>query len=399
MTRPVPPPTPGNRLLERRLADATKQERSQGLARSCPALEERERLRYTLGDRRVLSFCSNDYLGLASHSSAPLQAASGAAASRLVCGDLPRHRELEARFAEWVGTEDAVLFPSGFQANVGLPSALIQARDHVYSDALNHASSIDGLRLSAAPRTILPHLERPELGPGKLGYDEALAWWFCESVFSMDGDGPGLVELEAHLAQGGCLVLDEAHAIGLYAGGRGRAARLTRKPTVIVAPLGKAFGCAGAMACASRRVCAWIRSHARAFVFTTGVSPVLVERIAAALELVRGAEGERRREVLWRNVSRLRARLEDCLGPAKALASPILPVVVGSNERALHLSARLLDRGWHVQAIRPPTVPRDRARLRITVSAEHEAEQIDAFARDLTQLLAESSIQPNEGPQ
>jgi 7-keto-8-aminopelargonate synthetase-like enzyme len=377
----VPPPSPGNRALDQRIRAALSQEAQAGLRRRCPTPEQREGLRYRLDGREVVSFCSNDYLGLAGQQTEASAAASGAAASRLVCGDLEVHREVEARFAAQLGFEDAVLFPSGFQANVGVPAALLGEQDVAHSDALNHASLIDGLRLAPAARKILPHLEPPpELAPDRGG----VSWWIVESVFSMDGDGPALSQLDTHLARGGCVYVDEAHAIGLYAGGRGRAAQLRHRPTVLVAPLGKAFGCAGAFVCASRSVCEWIRGHARAFVFTTGVSPALVARIAHALELVAGPEGDRRRELLWRNVEALRTALE--LEPHGSLISPILPLVVGDNARALKLSSALLERGWHVQAIRPPTVPESGARLRITVSAAHELDDIEGFAADLRAL-------------
>jgi 8-amino-7-oxononanoate synthase len=384
---------PGNGTLDERLAEALEREGRAGLARRCPPLDARAGLRYRLGARAVLSFCSNDYLGYAderppARASAP---PSGAAASRLVCGDLEAHRAIEQSFADLVGFDDAILFPSGFQANVGVPAALLGAHDLACSDALNHASLIDGLRLAAAPRRILPHLARPDLSE-LIGQADAvgLNWWFVESVFSMDGDGPALHDLDDHLGAGGCLYLDEAHAIGLYAGGRGRAAQLRHRPTVMVAPLGKAFGCAGAFVCGSRSVCAWLRAHARAFVFTTAVSPVLIDRIRHAIELVSGLDGELRRERLWSNVARLRA----ALGIDAGEPAPIVPVVVGDNTSALELSAALLERGWHVQAIRPPTVPEGAARLRITLSAAHEPETIDAFAADLSALLRARNLDP-----
>jgi 8-amino-7-oxononanoate synthase len=385
VTRRVLPSLRGNRGLDERLSATMAEERAVALDRRCPPLEGREGLRYRLDGRSVVSFCSNDYLGLADQRPSVEPHASGAAASRLVCGDLEDHRAIEREFASFIGSDDAVLFPSGFQANVGVPAALLGVDDLACSDALNHASLIDGLRLAAAQRRILPHLERPTIHPGA-----GLCWWFVESVFSMDGDGPALADLEAHLIEGGCLYLDEAHALGLFAGGRGRAGQLEHRPTVVVAPLGKAFGCAGAFVCGSRIVCEWIRGHARAFVFSTGVSPVLIPRIRHALELIAGPEGERRRELLWRNVDRLRAALG--LEPRR-LSAPILPIVVGRNTTALQLSAALLERGWHVQAIRPPTVPDHAARLRITVSAAHEPETIDAFARDLLQLLDASEVE------
>ena len=382
MTRRILPPSPGNLGLDDRLRAALAVEREAKLERRCPTLTGRSGLRYTLEGREVLSFCSNDYLGLADQR-IEFEAPSGAAASRLVCGELPEHRALERRFAAWLGYEDALLFPSGFQANVCVPAALLRAGDEVHSDALNHASLIDGLRLAPAKVSIRPHLEAPPSAayerPGASD-----AWWVIESSFSMDGDGPARADLDTHLARGGCLYLDEAHAIGLHAKGRGRAGGMRHRPTILVAPLGKAFGCAGAFVCASSTVCDYLRGHARGFVFTTGVSPALLPRIERAFELIAGPQGDARREQLWRNVEAAR----QLLGLPGTQASPILPLVVGTNERALELSARLLERGWHVQAIRPPTVPASRARLRITISAAHEPGQIEQFAADLRELMA-----------
>jgi 8-amino-7-oxononanoate synthase len=426
VTQRVPPPSPGklelspgNRALDQRLRAAMEAERAASLDRRCPPSSGRASLRYRLDGREVVSLCSNDYLGLADER--PLGSEpSGAAASRLVCGDLEVHREVEHRFAALLGFEDAVLFPSGFQANVGVPAALLRAGDVAHSDALNHASLIDGLRLTAARRELLEHLRAPSGGGG--GGAKTESWWFVESVFSMDGDGPALADLDAHLANGGCVYLDEAHAVGLHVGGRGRAAMLEHRPTVLVAPLGKAFGCAGAFVCASASVCEWIRGHARAFVFTTGVSPALVDRIGHAIDRVAGPEGDRRRELLWRNVEVLRAALgqpeseiPSCFGhspplavpvghghspplavpvghghsPPLAVLSPIFPVLVGDNRRALAISAALLERGWHVQAIRPPTVPEHGARLRVTVSADHDLDTLERFAADLKTALRE----------
>ncbi len=376
---------PGNQRLEQRLASEASREQAQNLARTCPPIERQTSIRYSLHQRPVVSFCSNDYLGFADDlGQAELEhdrAQAGAGASRLVCGDLDAHRETEQAFAEFLGLPDAVLFPSGFQANVGVPACLLRAGDLASSDELNHASMIDGLRLAPAERRIVPHCARPateDLGDG-------LHWWFTESVFSMDGDGPSLADLDGHLRAGGCLYLDEAHALGLHAQGGGRAAAMRELPTLVVAPLGKAFGCAGAIVAASSRVCDWIRAHARSFVFTTGVSPVLLPRIDRALALVRGPRGELRRAKLWHNVEVLRRALG--LEPVE-LFSPILPLIIGANHDALELSRSLLERGWHVQAIRPPTVPEGSARLRITVSAMHEQDELERFASDLLECRA-----------
>jgi 8-amino-7-oxononanoate synthase len=370
---------PGNQRLEQRLASEHAHEQAQRLARVCPAIDRTTSIRYRLHERPVVSFCSNDYLGFADELGDDSSAIAGSGASRLVCGDLDVHRQIEQEFAAFLGCADAVLFPSGFQANIGVPACLLRSEDLVSSDELNHASIIDGLRLAPAERRVVPHGVRPiALAPGG-----GLHWWFTESVFSMDGDGPELADLDAHLDEGGCLYLDEAHAVGLYDGGRGRAGALRSTPTVVVAPLGKAFGCAGAIVAGSIEVCRWIRAHARSFVFTTGVSPVLLPRLARALALVRGPIGEQRREKLWHNVDVLRRALGlDRLAPL-AVHSPILPMIIGANHDALALSQQLLERGWHVQAIRPPTVPEGSARLRITVSAMHEPDELDRFAADL----------------
>ncbi len=370
-------PTPLDRRLQLHLADQARA----GLTRLPPKISGRNGVHYQLDGTPVVGFCSNDYLGLANHPSfAPLPSETGATASRLVCGDLPEHRSLEARLAKMAGAEDAVVFPSGFQLNVGVLPALIQPGDRVHSDALNHASLIDGLRLSRAEPRILPHGTSPAREP-----HDSLQWWVTEALFSMDGDYADPAALQAHLADGGCLYLDEAHSFGLFTRDNratGHAGRHGIKPTALVGTLGKSFGCAGAFIAASALACQWIRGSARSFVFSTGISPALANQLHHALDLIEGPEGHLRRERLWSNVERLAAHLE-----LPGHRSPIFRILLESNEQALAVSARLVDRGWHAQAIRPPTVPRGTSRLRITVSAAHEPDQIDAFARDLRDLL------------
>ncbi len=371
--------------LDRRLRlrlDALEQA---GLSRSPPAITDRLGVRYRLHDRPVVGFCSNDYLGLANHPSfAELShPASGATASRLVCGDLPEHRRVEARLADLAGTESAVLFPSGFQLNVGVLPALIEAGDTVSSDALNHASLIDGLRLSRADVEVLPHGAAPSPRPG-----DAFHWWVTEALFSMDGDYADPNALCTHLDAGGALYLDEAHSFGLFtANGRptGFAGSHGLQPTALIGTLGKSFGCAGAFVAASALTCRWIRACARSFVFSTGPSPIASVHVEHAIDLLAGPEGDLCRQQLWSNIGRLAAHLGV---PAR---SPIFRIIVGENDAAMALSTALLERGWHVQAIRPPTVPRGTARLRITMTASHDAQQIDTFAADLRELLAASS--------
>lgn len=365
--------------LDRRLLGQLAEQAHLGLARTPPIISQRQGVRYRLGDHQVVGFCSNDYLGLANHSllSKPLMAPSGATASRLVCGDLPEHRSIELRLAKLARAEDAVLFPSGFQLNVSVLAALIQPSDLVHSDALNHASLIDGLRLSRANVQILPHGQAPE--------PKSMAWWITEALFSMDGDYADPVALRAHLAADGCLYLDEAHSFGLFtddghATGLAGAHGIT--PTALIATLGKSFGCAGAFVAASATVCKWIRATARSFVFSTGTSPLLATQLHQALNLVEGPEGQLQRERLWANVEQFAVQFG-----VPNPHSPIFRLLLSSNSAAIDLSTRLLHRGWHVQAIRPPTVPHGTSRLRITITAAHEPHQIEAFATDLRTFL------------
>lgn len=359
-----------------------------GLLRRPPAVAQRCGVGYELDGRSVVGLCSNDYLGLAAEPGLASGPASrtGAGASRLVCGDLPGHRELEARLAAWVGAEDAVLFPSGFQLNVGVLPALLEPNDLVDSDALNHASLIDGMRLAPVRPHVLAHGEAPSPRPA---HADAVHWWITESIFSMDGDRLDPEAARRHLARGGSMYVDEAHALGTFGGGRGWLGHHDIRPTALVGTLGKALGCAGAFLAASSPLCALVRNRARSFVFTTGTSPLLVAGIARALAWVAGPEGERRRERLWSNVRRLaRALAPEDVDPP----SPIFPVLVGDNDRAVWVASRLLELGWHVQAIRPPTVPTGTARLRVTVSAGHEPAQLDAFAEDLRRVLVQADL-------
>ncbi|MBC8067472.1 MAG: aminotransferase class I/II-fold pyridoxal phosphate-dependent enzyme [Deltaproteobacteria bacterium] len=367
--------------IEHRIAARLAALGAAGLARRPPVIERRNGCRYLLDGRPVIGLCSNDYLGLAELTLGSEHDASsaGAAGSRLICGDLAEHRALERTLAQLVGYEDAVLFPSGFQLNVGVLPALLEPGDLVESDALNHASLIDGLRLARAELRVLPHGTPPSPSPSLA--DGAEHWWVSESTFSMDGDHVDLEALRDHHARGGTSYIDEAHGFGLYRGGLGLLGQHQLRASALVCTLSKAYGCAGAFVAASTTLCEWIRGRARSFVYSTGVSPALVARIARAVEVVASPIGDQRRAQLWSNVRRLADRL------GMRDDSPIFPIVVHTNARALALAAALRDRGWHVQPIRPPTVPEGTARLRITVTAAHEPAMLDAFADDLLALL------------
>jgi 7-keto-8-aminopelargonate synthetase-like enzyme len=339
-----------------------------GLDRSLPGVD-RPGLRYRIDGRPVVGFCSNDYLAYADSIAPP--AASGAGASRLVCGDHDLARAAESTIAQLCDAEDAVLFPSGFQLNVGCLPALV-GDDRVTTDRLIHASLIDGLRLARPTPEILPHNQAP-------ADPDPRTWWVTESLFSMDGDGPDIEQMRTHLKAGALLYLDEAHAFGLYDRGQGRAAAHDLRPTVTVVTLGKAAGASGAALVADRVICDHVRTRARSFVYSTGVSPLVCTAITANLRALAGDDGEQRRAQLRKNIHWLREALGLAPDPAP-VPSPIIPLRIGASHDALAASQRLLTRGVHVQPIRPPTVPEGTARLRVTVSAGHTP-------RELAQLV------------
>lgn len=343
-----------------------------GLKRRCPDITDRDGPRYRLDGAQVIGFCSNDYLGLA-HASAErtparLDSPAGATGSQLICGRSEIHREVEARVAQLAGTQDAVLFPSAFQANLGVLPLVLGPEDRIYSDRLNHASTIDALRLARRPLEIIDHLQAPRVDADRP------TWWITESLYSMNGTQPAPEDIDAFVHAGGWLCLDDAHAFGLYFGGRGYASQLSRAPELTIIGFGKAIGRAGGAVAADAETCAWIRSAARSFVFSTAVSPRIAADILHALDLVSSKEGERRRARLGRNIARVNATLGRS-SDARHLR-PIVPLWVGDNQRALDWSRALLDRGIHVQAIRPPTVPVGEARLRLTLSAAHDSADI-----------------------
>jgi 8-amino-7-oxononanoate synthase len=338
-----------------------------------------------LEGRRVLCLSSNNYLGLATHPRLRAAACAavarwgcGAGASRLITGDLELHREVETRLARLKGTEAALLFPSGYHANLGAIGALVGRGDHVYSDALNHASIVDGCRLSRATVHVYPHcdvaaLERL-LAATPAGGRRLVV---TDSVFSMDGDRAPLGALVA-VAQAyhSLVMVDEAHATGcLGPGGAGLAAAegLTHRVTVHMGTLGKALGGAGAWVAGSRALIDLLVNRARTFVFTTGLAPAVVGAAGAALEVV--AEEPERRAHLAANAAFLRDGLR-ALRLEAGGDTHIVPLLVGDNRHAVALAEALLARGVLAHAIRPPTVPRGTARLRLTPIATHARDDL-----------------------
>ena len=330
-----------------------------GLRRELLALEPTGPTTARAAGQELTVFCSNDYLGLAQHPE--LREAfrgGGAGSARLVSGNRPAHAALEAALSERFG-RPATLFSSGYAANLGLLTTVLQRGDRVVSDALNHASIIDGLRLTAAERTIVPHGSPAQLSGARLAV--------TESLFSMDGD---VAALESWTGEH-WLAVDEAHAVGaLGPDGRGVAAQQGVEPDFLVGTLGKAFGAAGAFVVGPEVLRPLLVSTARAFVYTTGLPEGVA---AAALAGLRLATRERR-ERLAANAARLRSGLRQ-IGANVLGSAHILPVLTG--ERTMAVAARLRTAGIFAPGIRSPTVPRGLERVRLTASSEHTEAQID----------------------
>ena len=345
---------------------------------------------------QMLAFCSNDYLGLASHPELVEALAEGArrwgagsGASHLVSGHSLAHAELEQELARWmqphIPAAQALLFCSGFMANLALMTALGDAQTTLLADKLNHASLIDGALLAKARLQRYPHGRLDQLERLLHDCQTPLKLIVTDAVFSMDGD---LADLKALLALAEAydawVVIDDAHGFGvLGAQGHGSLEHfgLCSERLIYMGTLGKAAGLSGAFVAAHPTVIEWLLQRARSYIYTTALPPALAHALRASLALIEGPPGQRRRQRLQDNVAQLRAGLAALVErqPAWRLApssTAIQPLIVGGNDLVMRLSAALEAQGLWVPAIRPPTVPAGTARLRITLSAAHEPAQI-----------------------
>lgn len=328
----------------------------------------------TAARRALINVSSNDYLGLADHpilrraaTEAIERYGNGAGASRLLTGNYTLLDELEAATAEWLGYDEALWFASGYLANTGVVPAIATQEDHIFSDQYNHASTIDGCRLSKANLHIFPHrdmnaLKRQLEDCPKSGHKIILS----ETVFSMDGDVADVVTLRALADRfGAFLMLDEAHALGCY-GPRGTGIARAHGVTAdaIIGTYGKALGSQGAFVAASRACIAWLWNRARTHVFVTAPHPAVVGTALAAVTLASSAEGDMRRAVLAQHVRLFGG------------ASAIIPWIIGDEAATLAMTERLSAAGYWAQGVRPPTVPKGTSRLRMVVSAAHTQAQL-----------------------
>ncbi len=381
------------RNLDDQLSDDLDRLRADGLYRQLRHVASAQGPRIVIDSREFLNFSSNDYLGIANDPvlkragiAAIEKYGLGSGASRLVCGNLEPYRLLEDRLARFKNTEAAIVFGSGYAANVGTITALVGDGDVVILDKLDHASIVDGARQSGATIRVYPHRNLKKLEDilrQSANFRRRLI--VTETVFSMDGDLAPLAEIvalkEKHDAW---LMIDEAHATGLYAKNRrgiAEAVGVEHQVEVTVGTLSKALGSAGGFVVGSQTLIDFLRNRARPLIYSTALPPAVCAAAAAAVDFVMSEAGQERRDRLWRNVSELKNGLS-ALGTQNESRSPIMPVIIGEEENAVNVSQKLYDRGVFVPAIRFPTVPKGKARLRVTVTAAHSSQDIITFLNE-----------------
>jgi 8-amino-7-oxononanoate synthase len=367
-----------------------------GLLRSLRRIETPQQVEVHSGDRELINFSSNDYLGLAAHESLRMAAqdgvetlGAGAGSARLISGSQTIAHELEAALGAFKQTEAALSFSSGYAAALGTVPALVGQGDVVIIDKLVHACLVDAARLSGAKLRVFKHNDLADL--------ESILQWaderegntlvITESVFSMDGDlAPvrDLVQLKNRY--GAWLMLDEAHATGLYGEGRRGIAEemdVADGVEVQLGTLGKALGAAGGYICGSQALIDLLVNRARSFIFSTAPVPAQLSAAKRGVELVQSNEGEALRTRLWANVDALKNELIQQGWKLPVVRSAIMPLMIGDEREALALAERLREAGVWVPAVRYPTVARGAARLRVTVSAAHQPKHLDALLEAL----------------
>jgi 8-amino-7-oxononanoate synthase len=386
-------------VLRGRLAQLAGQH-LQRRRRTVASLDNSEGPGVVVEGQRLVNFCGNDYLGLKSHPAlgealarCATLAGTGSGASHLVTGHGLEHERLEADLAQFTGRARALLFSTGYMANLAAVTALAAREARIVMDRLSHASLIDAARLSGADLKRFAHADADAAAAalqheGEHGADLLVT----DGVFSMDGDLAPLPRLaQAARASQACLIVDDAHGLGVMGPtGRGSLEHFnldSEDVPVLVGTLGKAFGCFGAFVAADADYIEWLLQTARSYLYTTALPPPVAAAARAALA-VANSESWRRERVL-QLAARLRRAAAQADIPLLPSVSPIQPVVLGASERALAVSERLFAAGFWVAAIRPPTVPKGAARLRITLSAAHTEQQVDALIEALAGAMRE----------
>lgn len=379
-----------------KIEEFLKERKREGLFRKLRPAASRRDGRICIDGKEYYDFSSNDYLGLSSHPKlieAAKEAAEiygvGSSGSRLLSGDLELTHKLEEKIAKFKGKEAALVFNSGYQANVGIVSALSGPGDCIFSDKLNHASIIDGLILSGAEffrykHNDIEHL-RSLLEKERSRFKDALI--VTESIFSMDGDRPDLKSIVELKERFNCtLLVDEAHATGIFGkNGSGvvKEEGLSDKVDLIMGTFGKALGSFGAYLTSSEKIVEFMVNKARSFIYSTALPPATIAVNLAAIDIIKD-EPYRRRELL--DVSEYFRNLLADKGFEVRGESQIVPVIVGENVAAVKAAQTLQSKGWWVMPIRPPTVPKGEARLRFSITYDHKKENLKKLADDISEL-------------
>lgn len=367
------------------------------LFRTLKTVEGTQSKNIRINNEEFLSFCSNNYLDLANHPSvtkAVIDAVKeygwGAGASRLVSGSTTLHKTLEEEIAKFKGAEAAIVFPTGYMANVGTISSLVSKGDLIISDRLNHASIIDGCRLSQATFRIYPHsdMKRLEqiLSKAK-GYRRKMI--VTDSVFSMDGDLAPINDIISLAKEYNAItMIDEAHATGIFGPNRRGALEhlgLEGKVDVVMGTLSKAVGSIGGFVCGDKNLINYLQNKAKPFIYTTAMPPAACAASIAGLKIIK--EKPELSESLWDNINQTKKRLSERNINIGNTQSPIIPIIIGDTEDTNRLAKALFDNKILIPAIRPPTVPQGSSRLRVTMMASHTENDLDRFTNILFDLL------------
>ena len=337
--------------------------------------------RINTGNKTLINFSSNDYLGLSSSKelNSLKSVHSGSTASRLVCGNSVQMNELESKLAKWKQKEAALLFNSGYQANSTIIPAIADRKSIIFSDKLNHASIVDGIKLSGAKHVRYKHndLKQLETLLKKHSQEKCRKIIISETLFSMDGDFADLNKITALAEKFHCLTyIDDAHGSGLSGKkGIGPCEEYMSKIDFYISTFGKALGSFGAFCACSQMLKDYLINSARGFIFSTALPPTVIQTNSKTVDLIQGMESERNK--LNENISRIREFLKQNNFNTIESDSPIIPIIIGSEKETLNLSKYLLEHGVFAVAIRPPTVPENTCRIRITASSEHTKKDID----------------------
>lgn len=381
--------------LSSRLRAALDQQRRANQLRELETVRGPQGREIEINGKRLINFCSNDYLGLCNHPE--LKAAArdaiasygvGSGAAQLLSGRSEQHQLFEQELTEYLGYEAALIYSSGYLANLGILSGLLSRQDVVHHDKLNHASLIDGVKLSQATSKRYRHLDVAALAANLQRYEDRQQWVVTDGVFSMDGDIAPLPEISLRAQQTkATLIVDDAHGFGVLANGRGTGAHygLTMQQVpILIVTFGKALGTHGAAVLGEKDLIEYLVQKSRTFIYDTALPAANMASSRAALQLLRSTNLV---EELDSKVALFKQLCREANLAETGSTSAIQPLLMGSEERAIAASAYLRDKGFYVRAVRPPTVPRGTSRLRVCLSCDHRADDIELLVTTIGQFL------------